>query len=119
MSKIERPWGHYELLHQEGPDSRVRLVVMQPHTQMTLQKHDKRSELWFVLHGQAKVHTLDSSSDYELMGVFGRHQQLWVSKSQWHQVSNDTDDELRMIEVQYGDDCNDEDVIRMGDGQAN
>jgi mannose-6-phosphate isomerase-like protein (cupin superfamily) len=96
----------------------VRLVVMQPHTHMSLQKHDQRSEFWFVLNGQATVHTLDSSSDIELLGVFAKHGQVQVSTGQWHQISNDGDSELRMIEIQYGDDCRDSDVVRMGDGKA-
>ena len=118
MTQTARPWGHYELLHEEGHESRVRLVSMQPRSHMSLQKHDKRNELWFVLQGQATVHTMDTSSDMELVGVFGRHQHLWVHTGQWHQVSNDGDIELRMIEVQFGEDCRDSDVVRMGDGKA-
>lgn len=116
MTKIDKPWGHYQLLHEDGHEARVRLVVMQPATRMTLQKHDKRNELWFVLQGQATVYTMDASSDMELVGVFGRHQHVWMPKTQWHQVANESLSELRMIEVQYGEDCRDADVIRMIDG---
>ena len=77
-----------------------------------MQKHSKRSELWFVTTGQATVYTLDSSSDIELMGVFGRHQHVWIATNQWHQLVNEGKEPLRLVEIQYGEDCIEDDIVR-------
>jgi mannose-6-phosphate isomerase-like protein (cupin superfamily) len=52
-----------------------------------MQRHEKRSEFWFVAEGQATVYTINSrTTDAELVGVFGKHQSVWISKGEWHQL---------------------------------
>jgi len=111
MSKIERTWGYYQVLHEDGREVQLRELTVNPGQRLTLQKHDKRSEFWFVTHGKATVYTMDSSSDIDLMGVFGRHQHVWIPRYEWHQLTNEGTEPLRMIEIQYGEECNVDDVV--------
>ena len=52
-----RPWGYYKVLADE-PDHKVKRIVVYPGKRLSLQKHQKRSEHWFVVSGQGIV-TLD------------------------------------------------------------
>jgi mannose-6-phosphate isomerase-like protein (cupin superfamily) len=80
---------------------------------LSMQRHEKRSEFWFVAEGQATVYTINSrTTDSELVGVFGKHQSVWISRGDWHQLANDTDQPLQLVEIQYGEDCVEEDIER-------
>jgi mannose-6-phosphate isomerase-like protein (cupin superfamily) len=111
--RTDRTWGHYTVLHTDGNAVKLKELVVAPGRRLSMQKHEKRAELWFVAHGQATVYSLDDSSKPALVGVFGRHQHVWIPRESWHQLSNDSDQELRMIEIQYGVDCVEEDIVRM------
>ena len=77
-----------------------------------MQRHEKRAEFWFVAEGEAAVYTLDSSSDHDLVGHFNLHENIFIKKGQWHMLCNETDQLLRLIEIQYGEDCVEEDIER-------
>ena len=111
--KTIRPWGYYNVLHQDGQEVKVKELIVNPGDRLSLQKHYKRSEFWFVARGRATVYTVNRSSDVELMGVFGRHQHLWIPVGQWHQLSNEDTEPLHLIEIQYGENCIEEDITRM------
>jgi len=111
-AKTDRTWGYYRVLHQDGKQVKLKELTVAPGQKLSMQKHEKRSEFWFVTSGVATVYTLDVSSDIELSGVFGKHEHLWIQCGKWHQLSNEGTEELRMIEIQYGDDCVEEDIVR-------
>ena len=47
-----------------------------------MQRHQHRSEHWFIAEGTATVYTLDSSSDVDLHGVYKQHQSLHIEQGQ-------------------------------------
>jgi mannose-6-phosphate isomerase-like protein (cupin superfamily) len=111
--KTERPWGYYCVLHEHGSQVKVKELTVRPGQRLSMQKHAKRSEFWFVAEGQATVYTINPrTTDAELVGVFGKHQSVWISKGEWHQLVNDTDRPLQLVEIQYGEDCVEEDIER-------
>ena len=55
----QRPWGHYVVLSDEA-DHKVKQIVVQPGRRLSLQRHGKRSEHWFVVSGKGFV-SLDGS----------------------------------------------------------
>jgi D-beta-D-heptose 7-phosphate kinase/D-beta-D-heptose 1-phosphate adenosyltransferase len=111
--RTEKPWGEYRLLHDYGPQAKLKELTVQPGQRLSMQRHEKRSEFWFVAEGQATVYTINSrTTDAELVGVFGKHQSVWISKGDWHQLVNDTDQPLQLVEIQYGEDCVEEDIER-------
>jgi mannose-1-phosphate guanylyltransferase len=77
-----------------------------------MQRHQDRSEHWFVAEGTATVYSINRSTDVELLGVYNKHQHLHVDKTQWHQLCNETDQPLKVVEIQYGDRCEEEDIER-------
>jgi mannose-6-phosphate isomerase-like protein (cupin superfamily) len=77
-----------------------------------MQRHKDRAEHWFVSEGTATVYTLDSSTDMDLLGEFETFQHIHIQKHQWHKLCNETDKPLRVIEIQYGKNCVEEDIER-------
>ena len=49
-----RPWGHFEILTDE-PDHKVKRLVVEPGKRLSLQRHQRRSEHWFVVAGTPEV----------------------------------------------------------------
>lgn len=110
--KTERTWGYYRVLHQDGREVKLKELTVLPGETLSMQRHKQRAEFWFVTHGVATVYTLDVSSDVDLMGTYELNDHLWISRNQWHQLANEGTEPLRMIEIQYGEDCIEDDIIR-------
>ena len=110
--KTTRAWGYYRVLHTVGKQTKLKELTVTPKTCLSMQRHDHRAEFWFVAEGEAAVYTLDNSSDHDLVGHFGVHEHIWIANNQWHMLCNETDQPLKLIEIQYGDDCVEEDIER-------
>jgi len=110
--KTERPWGYYRVLHENGKEVKVKELTVDPGQCLSMQKHEKRAEHWFIAEGNAEVYTLNRSTDVELLGVFHKHQSLHIKKSEWHQICNPGSVPLKIVEIQYGTDCVEEDIER-------
>jgi len=110
--KTERPWGYYRVLHH--PDNSVKLkeLTINPNCSLSMQKHRDRSEFWFVTEGVASVYTINKSTDLEPIGMYKKHQHIWIPSGVWHQLANETTQPLRIVEIQYGDNCIEEDIER-------
>ena len=110
--KTERSWGYYRVLHEPNKNVKLKELTVNPGQSLSMQKHKDRSEFWFVSEGMASVYTVNNSTDYESLGMFKEHQYIWIPKSSWHQLVNETDTPLKLIEIQYGDRCVEEDIER-------
>jgi cytidyltransferase-like protein len=110
--KTGRAWGYYRVLHEVGQGTKLKELTVAPKTCLSMQRHDRRAEFWFVAEGEAAVYTLDNSSDHDLVGHFAVHDYVWIEKNQWHMLCNETDQPLKLIEIQYGEDCVEEDIER-------
>ena len=40
------------------------------------------------------------------------HEACWINRNEWHQLCNETDQPLKLIEIQFGEDCVEEDIER-------
>ena len=110
--KTERTWGYYRVLHQNGREVKVKELTVNPGQRLSMQRHKQRAEHWFVSEGTASVYTLDSSTDLDLIGTYGEHESLHIGKTQWHMLANETDKPLKIVEIQYGVNCVEEDIER-------
>ena len=110
--KTTRAWGYYRVLHEVGANTKLKELTVAPKTCLSMQRHDQRAEFWFVAQGEAAIYTLDHSSDHELVGHFGVHEHIWIAKNQWHMLCNETDQPIKLIEIQYGENCVEEDIER-------
>ena len=110
--KTERQWGYYRVLHEQGTEVKVKELTVEPGKCLSMQRHKDRAEHWFVAEGTATVYTLDASTDIDLFGVYEKFDSLHISKEQWHQLCNETDKPLKIVEIQYGENCVEEDIER-------
>lgn len=111
--KTERAWGYYRVLHEVGNHVKLKELTVNPKTCLSMQRHDRRAEFWFVAEGEATVYTVDPhSTEYELKASPVKHQSTWIRLNEWHQLCNESNEPLKLIEIQYGDGCVEEDIER-------
>jgi mannose-6-phosphate isomerase-like protein (cupin superfamily) len=110
--KTARQWGYYKVLHQVGKEVKLKELTVEPGKSLSMQKHKQRSEFWFVSEGEATVYTLNRKTDSELVGKFTQFDHTWIANNEWHQLVNETLEPLRIIEIQYGSNCSEEDIER-------
>ena len=109
--KTERQWGYYRVLH-EVSGMKVKELTVDPGKSLSMQRHNHRAEYWIVSEGDAVVHRA-TPLDFELPpAVLNRHDQLHVAKQEWHQLTNPYEHPLKIVEIQYGDQCIEEDIER-------
>ena len=109
--RTERAWGYYRVLH-EVAGCKVKELTVNPGQAISMQYHDHRNEFWFVTEGRASVYTLKAGPDPVLCGHFLPHEHFWVDLGLWHQLRNETDRPLKIVEIQYGDQCVETDIVR-------
>ena len=111
--KTERQWGYYRVLHEYGNSVKVKELTVDPGKTLSMQRHKERAEHWFVAKGEASVYTVNkSSTDYELLGTYKEHDSLHIDNMEWHMLANETKIPLQVVEIQYGDNCVEEDIER-------
>lgn len=110
--RTQRAWGYYRVLHEDGSQVKVKELTVEPGQRLSMQRHQQRAEHWFVTEGIATVFTLNRKSDADLLGEFSQHQHIHIECGEWHQLCNLTDQPLRVVEIQYGEQCIEEDIER-------
>ena len=101
-----RPWGWFQnLVLAEG--YQVRRVHLYPQTEMTMQKHKRRSENWVVTSGVAEVKLKDRLVRLDANGSID------IPVGTAHQLSNPGDVALTLIEVRTGAYLDEDDVERL------
>ncbi len=108
-----RPWGYYRVLHTVGDNVKVKELTVEPGSSLSMQKHYHRTELWFVAEGIATLNTV-KDNNLEHVSDIGLHQFVIINSEDWHQLQNNQDFPLKIIEIQYGDKCIEEDIVRQG-----
>jgi cytidyltransferase-like protein len=109
--KTERPWGYYRILH-EVPGMKVKELTVNPGCSLSMQRHNLRSEYWIVSEGQATVNRA-TPLNFELApAILDQHDQLHVAVQEWHQLTNPYEHPLKIVEIQYGEQCVEEDIER-------
>ena len=110
--KTQRDWGYYRVLHEHGTQVKVKELTVEPGQRLSMQRHQDRAEHWFVAQGTATVYTINRKSDEELLGEFTQHQHIHINRNEWHQLCNLGEESLRVVEIQYGANCVEEDIER-------
>jgi mannose-6-phosphate isomerase-like protein (cupin superfamily) len=104
----ERPWGWFETLHRET-QLQIKKIMVHPGKRLSYQSHEKRSENWTVIKGNALV-VLDGE-DHQL----SIHQMIFIPVGAKHRIQNVGREELIFIEVQTGDYLGEDDIVRYAD----
>jgi mannose-6-phosphate isomerase-like protein (cupin superfamily) len=103
-----RPWGSWHVL-DEGEGFKVKRIVVNPGSRLSLQRHELRAEHWFVVAGTA---TCTVGADTV---VLHPGETVDVEIGQAHRIANQGDDTLVIIEVQRGSYTGEDDIVRLED----
>jgi cytidyltransferase-like protein len=111
-SRTKRVWGYYRVLHSDGPSTKVKELIVAPGKSLSLQRHELRSEYWIVSHGIAAVNHGESLDNIQT-SILEKHDEINIPAHTWHQLRNNTNEDLRIVEIQYGKNCIEEDIERI------
>jgi len=112
--KTDRAWGYYRVLHEVGAETKVKELTVEPGKSLSMQRHKDRDECWFIAEGHATLYSLDTKKTDEVyMGDYNKHSFVYIYADQWHQLRNESDVPLKVIEIQYGANCIEEDIERL------
>ena len=110
--KTERPWGYYRVLY-EIPGTKVKELTVMPGQSLSLQRHKNRHEIWHVAEGKCAVEQR-MSSGYVLPTVdLEKYSQINIPINDWHRLYNPFEEPCKIIEIQYGKSCDEEDIERI------
>ena len=102
-----RPWGSFNVI-ADRPNLKIKELIVNPNSKISLQLHRLREEFWVVLRGKGML-TLGLD---EIPVEEG--QPIHIRQYEMHSIHNYTDEELVIIEVQKGI-CQEDDIIRIED----
>lgn len=109
--KTERPWGYYRVLH-EVPGTKVKELTVNPGQSLSLQRHRDRHELWHVTSGKCAIEQR-MPGGYTLPTMeLTTHSQISIPVNEWHRLYNPYDEPCKIVEIQYGDRCDESDIER-------
>lgn len=103
-----RPWGSFESIVKDNC-YQVKKLVIKPGGQLSLQKHQFRSEHWVVVSGTAQV--IKGKDKIKL----GTNESIYIHKNTLHSLKNDGKKDLIIIEVQTGTYLGEDDIERVED----
>jgi cytidyltransferase-like protein len=109
--KTERPWGYYRVLH-EVPGMKVKELTINPGQKLSMQRHQHRAEYWILSSGACVVNS-QMPGGYALPStLLKEHLEFKVPVGEWHQLANPYEVPCKIVEIQYGDRCVEEDIER-------
>ena len=103
-----RPWGKFEIL-LNSIECKVKRLFIDPFQSLSYQYHLKRSEHWTIVSGEATI-VLDGNTRKYSVG-----ESITIRSKVKHSISNQKDNVLIVIEVQYGSYFGEDDIIRISD----
>ena len=108
-SKVARPWGFWRVLDDKG-STKVKELVIKKGQSLSDQRHQYRNEHWYVLDGEVEVRIENDT----MMNVvkLSKNMSYIIPAGTWHLAQNKTDQRAHILEVQYGTECNEEDIER-------
>jgi mannose-6-phosphate isomerase-like protein (cupin superfamily) len=107
----ERLWGSFYNLFEEH-QVKVKELIVNSREGMSFQKHFKRNEIWLVSHGSCIVNYSKDSPNNKKNIQLNKFDHYLVPVGEWHQITNPFDKTCHIIEIQYGEECSEEDIER-------
>ena len=105
---VYRPWGGYSSV-LSGERFQVKRLFVKPGKQLSLQKHQHRSEHWVVVRGTAEV-TVDGR-----VTQLNENESIYLPVGCEHRLANPGKILLELIEVQTGSYLGEDDIVRIQD----
>ena len=112
LKSEKRVWGEYFNLHQDK-NVKVKELIVHPKKGMSFQRHFFRNEIWLVSQGSCSVkHSNDNPDNFEEI-TLNKHDYFIINKESWHQIINLNEEPCHIIEIQYGEETEENDIERL------
>lgn len=102
----ERNWGQWKV-YDEDKNWKVKQLLIYPGQALSNQKHIKRNEFWHVLSGQCVLKLEDKDI------ILNTNESYLIPPNKWHQGTNISDTLCTILEIQYGEECTEDDITRI------
>lgn len=103
----ERPWGRWEVI-ATGDTYTTKRIHVNPGGKLSLQLHHHRQEHWIIVSGTAKITIGNDIREY------GPNSHVYIPIETQHRIEA-LDEQVVFIEVQYGDELDEDDIVRIED----
>ena len=94
--QTDRTWGYYKVLY-EGEGYKVKELVINPHSSLSMQRHEHRSESWNLVSGNACVILNTERVQLE------KNKDIFIPVNTWHKGINESDNPAHIIEIWRGE----------------
>lgn len=108
----KRIWGEFYNLFEDDKYLKVKELIVNPNQGMSFQRHFKRSEIWLVSKGSCVVNYSKSTPELKESITLNKFDYYHVPQGEWHQITNPFSETCHIIEIQYGEECIEEDIER-------
>lgn len=106
--KIKRNWGYYKNIYS-GNGFKVKELVINPMSSLSMQRHKYRSETWNLVSGQCTIY----SNGEEI--IMSKNKPIQINKGDWHKCLNESNEPAHIIEIWKGstDKLDENDIERL------
>jgi len=111
-NEVARTWGSYNIL-QDIPGAKVKTLTVLPGQLLSMQRHQHRSEYWMVTEGTCMINMALPGVLNNPPKILTKYDEFRVPVNTWHQLTNPFTKPCTIIEIQYGDRCDEDDIERL------
>ena len=106
-----RRWGSFTNLFEEK-NTKVKELIIETGKGTSYQRHLKRHELWFVSKGACIVNYSKKNTDDRTSKELKTFDKHFAPLGEWHQITNPFNKACHILEIQYGELCEETDIER-------
>lgn len=107
----KRIWGD-SMTYYDTAETKVKRLVIEPGKSISMQYHTQRNEIWFVESGSGTIYTYDDDKIIKVKDIY-KHERHHVTVGEWHKLEASPDSKLCIVEIQYGNICQEKDIVRL------
>ena len=111
-SSENRVWGKFYNLFIDK-NLKLKELIVDPKKGMSFQRHFHRNEIWFVSKGKCLINFSKVDAENFQSIELNKEQVFHVEKEAWHQITNPFNEPCHIIEIQYGEKTDEDDIERL------
>jgi len=101
LEVVEKPWGKY-ITYEESELGALKTLHVNPGARLSDQRHQKRSERWAIVQGEARVY-LECEEDKRHVVDLKVGDAIEIPTRAWHRLENPSEkEELIVLERTFG-----------------